>query len=338
MRRLGLFRRFSSASSSEPLRKPRIFRKLVFGTAFAGYGYYQYEHYSRNIELARRLDIPFYKVLLYKAVPFSAFSSLARWVEKQEISSIFLRKVLLGTYASVFGCNMDEATKPVEEFKSFGEFFARPLKEGVRTIQSVNGLVSSTDGKVLHCGTVQFDETGSVFPEQVKGSLYRLSDLIGQEAADKFAKDKTKNIYYCTVYLAPGDYHRFHSPANIKVESVAQFSGEVLSVAPVMMRLVPNLLCMNERKAVNGTWKHGRISIIPVGAANVGSVAINDNVKPAQKIATAAEIGRFELGSTVVYIFEAPSNVEWKVSPGSSVKLGEPLITIPCAKWSFKLW
>lgn len=290
------------------------------------------------MELASRLDIPFYKVLMYKAVPFSAFSSLAQWIEKQEISSPFWRKLLLGTYAKIFGCNMEEATKPIEEFKSFGEFFARPLKESVRTFKAVNGLVSSTDGKVLHCGRVQFDEAGSVFPEQVKGSLYRLSDLIGKEAADKFAKDKNKAIYYCTVYLAPGDYHRFHSPANIKVESVAQFSGEVLSVAPIMMRLVPNLLCMNERKAVNGTWKHGRISIIPVGAANVGSVVLNDNIKPAQKIPMAAEIGRFELGSTVVYIFEAPPNAQWNVSPGSSVKLGEPIITVPCSKWSSKLW
>jgi phosphatidylserine decarboxylase len=265
--------------------------------------------------------------MLYKIVPFSAFSGFAQWVEKQEIKSKFMRKVLLGSYVRVFGCNMDEATKLVENFSSFGEFFSRPLKKGVRSFDKVDGIISSTDGKVLHCGEAHFDDSGSVFPEQVKGSLYKLSDLIGPEAAKSFARKKDCSIFYCTVYLAPGDYHRFHCPTNMKIDSVETFSGEVLSVAPFMMKLVPNLLCMNERKAVNGTWRHGQISIIPVGAANVGSVVLDENIKPAAKIATGAEIGRFELGSTVVYIFEAPSSFSWKVSPGQSIRLGQTIFS-----------
>lgn len=272
---------------------------------------------------------------MYKAFPFSAFSSIAQWVEKQEIKSTFMRKILLGTYASVFNCNMDEATKPLEEFKSFGEFFARQIKPESRHFEKINGLVSGTDGKILHFGKVHFDEAGSVFPEQVKGSLYKLSELIGLDAAQSFAKSKNRTIYYCTVYLAPGDYHRFHSPAQIKVDSVVPFSGEVLSVAPIMMRLVPKLLCMNERKSVNGRWKYGRISFVPVGAANVGSVVINEDVKNDKKLKTGDEIGRFELGSTVVYIFEGPSNFQWNVSPGQSVKMGEPIISATKSFWNF---
>lgn len=246
-----------------------------------------------------------------------------------------MRRLLLGSYARVFGCNMSEASKPIEEFSSFGEFFARPLKSNARSFENIDGIVSSTDGKVLHCGQVHFDDSGSVFPEQVKGSLYKLSDLIGPEAAQSFARRKDRSIYYCTVYLAPGDYHRFHAPTAIKIDSVESFSGEVLSVAPLMMKLVPNLLCMNERKAVNGTWKHGKISLIPVGAANVGSIVLNDGIKASAKISTGDEIGRFELGSTVVYIFEAPSNFSWKVNPGESVKLGQPIFaaTFPKKRW-----
>jgi len=59
-----LGRRLFSSSSTEVTGKPklRIFRKLAFGTFCIGYGYYQWEHYSRNSELAKRLGIPFYKV------------------------------------------------------------------------------------------------------------------------------------------------------------------------------------------------------------------------------------------------------------------------------------
>lgn len=246
-----------------------------------------------------------------------------------------LRKSLFGAYARVFGCNMSEATKPLEEFSSFGEFFARPLKPGSRNFEEVDGLVSSTDGKVLHCGQVHFDDSGSAFPEQVKGSLYKLSDLIGTEAAMRFSNNSGRSVYYCTVYLAPGDYHRFHAPTKLEVESVASFSGEVLSVSPIMMKLVPNLLCMNERKAVNGTWRHGRISFVSVGAANVGSVVLNESVQPSAKLRTGDEIGRFELGSTVVYIFEAPSSFTWKVQPGDKIKLGQALFakSKPDNKW-----
>ncbi len=53
-------RKFSTA----PVQRKRYFGKLAAATGIAAYGYYQYEHYFRNIELARRLEIPFYKVSL----------------------------------------------------------------------------------------------------------------------------------------------------------------------------------------------------------------------------------------------------------------------------------
>ncbi len=58
-------RAFSSASTYEiPQKKKnlKLFRKIAFGTVIGSYGYYQWEHYSRNMELAKKLDIPFYKV------------------------------------------------------------------------------------------------------------------------------------------------------------------------------------------------------------------------------------------------------------------------------------
>lgn len=270
---------------------------------------------------------------MYKVFPFGPMSCLAGWIGNLKINSEALRRNLFGLYAKVYGCNLEEAAKPLEAYESFGEFFARPLKANARRFEKINGLVSACDGKLLHCGELSSFASESIYPEQVKGSLYPLKELIGEEAVKKITRKPGKSLYYCTIYLAPGDYHRFHAPASIKIDSVEAFSGELLSVAPWMMKFVPKLLCMNERVAINGRWKHGFISYVPVGASNVGSIVIDLKVKPSSFIDTGAEIGHFELGSTVVLVFEAPSGSSWKVSPGDSVKLGEPLLQVKSKPW-----
>jgi len=62
-----------------------------------------------------------------------------------------------------------------------------------------------------------------------------------------FASNPTKALYYCVVYLAPGDYHRFHSPVAWVVESRRHFAGELYSVSPYLQRRLPGLFTLNER-------------------------------------------------------------------------------------------
>lgn len=270
---------------------------------------------------------------MYKAFPFSAMSSFAGWIGNLKIESIQLRKFLFGAYSKVYGCNLEEAGKPLESFETFGEFFSRPLKSGARVIERVDGLVNACDGSLLHCGKIDSDLVDGIYPEQVKGSLYPLKELIGGEAVNKVVRKPGTSLFYCTVYLAPGDYHRFHAPARMRIDSLEAFSGEVLSVAPWMMNAVPKLLCMNEHVAINGRWKHGFMSYVPVGAANVGSIVINPEIQKSKVIVSGSEIGHFELGSTLVLIFEAPSGSTWQVEPGQRVKLGQPLLVVPSKSW-----
>lgn len=86
----------------------------------------------------------------------------------------------------------------------------------------------------------------------------------------------TKNaLYYVVIYLAPGDYHRFHSPVPWIVESRRHFAGELYSVSPYLQRNLPGLFTLNERIALLGRWRWGFFSLTPVGATNVGSIRIN---------------------------------------------------------------
>ena len=49
------------------------------------------------------------------------------------------------------------------------------------------------------------------------------------------------------------------------------------------------------------------------------------NVIFPKQLAKGEELGRFNLGSTVVLVFEAPIDFTFAVSPGQLVKLGEAL-------------
>ena len=90
------------------------------------------------------------------------------------------------------------------------------------------------------------------------------------------ASQKTPTaLYYCVVYLAPGDYHRFHSPVSWVVESRRHFAGELYSVSPYLQRTMPGLFTLNERVVLLGRWRWGFFSYTPVGATNVGSIVVN---------------------------------------------------------------
>lgn len=82
-------------------------------------------------------------------------------------------------------------------------------------------------------------------------------------------------LYYAVVYLAPGDYHRFHSPCSWVVSSRRHFAGELYSVSPYLQRILPGLFTLNERVVLLGRWRHGFQAFVAVGATNVGSIVIN---------------------------------------------------------------
>ncbi|CED83932.1 Phosphatidylserine decarboxylase [Phaffia rhodozyma] len=164
-------------------------------------------------------------------------------------------------------------------------------------------------------------------------------------------------LFFAVIYLAPGDYHRFHSPAAWVVERRRHFAGELFSVSPYIARRLSNLFVLNERVALLGRWRYGFFSMVPVGATNVGSIKINfdqalrtnerrprshpagtyieagyskaSSLLRGQPLNAGEEMGGFRLGSTVVLVFEAPKDFTFKVQEGQKVKVGEALGYVP---------
>ncbi|KAI0264967.1 phosphatidylserine decarboxylase-domain-containing protein [Gloeopeniophorella convolvens] len=166
-------------------------------------------------------------------------------------------------------------------------------------------------------------------------------------------------LFFAVIYLAPGDYHRFHSPTAWVVEKRRHFQGELFSVSPWVAKRAENLFVLNERVALLGRWRHGFFGMVPVGATNVGSIKINfdqalrTNVRGrppppgtyteavysaaspvlhGQPLRPAQEMGGFCLGSTIVLVFEAPPAFAFDVRAGEKVRVGQALGDVPKEK------
>ncbi|KAK7087178.1 phosphatidylserine decarboxylase proenzyme, mitochondrial-like isoform X3 [Littorina saxatilis] len=300
-------------------------------------------------------------VTLYRKMPLKAISRL--WGRFNQIElPIFLRKPLLGLYIWMFGCNLDEAEiEDLRHYKNLGEFFRRELKSHVRPIDDDHVLTSPADGKILYYGKV---ENGIL--EQVKGVTYSLRGFLGPqtwhgaqandinhmsdyEYQQQLELNPDNDLFHCIIYLAPGDYHRFHSPTHWNVVHRRHFPGELLSVNPGVARWIQGLFNFNERAVYTGKWEHGFFSMCAVGATNVGSIKIycdedletnthhkhQDGVYFDKTFSSAVDVpkgsmfGEFNLGSTLVLIFEAPKGFDFKIHEGKKIKYGEPLGTSP---------
>ncbi|EJD04533.1 phosphatidylserine decarboxylase [Fomitiporia mediterranea MF3/22] len=165
-------------------------------------------------------------------------------------------------------------------------------------------------------------------------------------------RNPQNRLYFTVIYLAPGDYHRFHSPAAWVVEQRRHFVGELFSVSPYIARRLPNLFVLNERVALLGRWAHGFFSMTPVGATNVGSILLNfdrelrtnvrgrrpppgtfmeavysnaSKILRGKPLRPGEEMGGFCLGSTIVLVFEAPKDFVFDLHAGQKVKVGQRL-------------
>ncbi|KAI9175918.1 phosphatidylserine decarboxylase 1 [Blastocladiella emersonii ATCC 22665] len=288
----------------------------------------------------------------------------------------WLRSPFYSAYSWVFDCQLHEMVNPdLTSYRNLGAFFYRAIDLAAhRPVDPAAPLIMPADGTLLHWGKVdlthadadcQFAKHSIV--HGIKGVGYNLHTFLGGRAPSE--RDATvdpmlasadahpaTDLYYAVIYLAPGDYHRFHSPAQWTVRERRHIHGELLSVSPRLLAQLPTLFALNERVALLGEWTHGMFAMVPVGATNVGSVRINfdpelatnhpawavDNGYGVERIEYNAgkgvhlgkmdEIGGFMLGSTVVLVFEAPRNgFKWAIdAPQGPVKVrvGQTLATI----------
>ncbi|KYO31668.1 phosphatidylserine decarboxylase proenzyme isoform B [Alligator mississippiensis] len=303
---------------------------------------------------------PMSRVALYKSVPTRLLSRAWGRLNQVELPT-WLRKPVYSLYIWTFGVNMKEAAvEDLHHYRNLSEFFRRKLKPQARPVCCLHSVISPSDGKILNFGQVKNCEV-----EQVKGVTYSLESFLGPQISPEdlqFSQTSSCNsfqnqlvtkegneLYHCVIYLAPGDYHCFHSPTDWRVSHRRHFPGSLMSVNPGVARWIKELFCHNERVVLTGDWKHGFFSLTAVGATNVGSIRIyfdqdlhtnspryskgsyNDfsfitnNNKEGIPMRKGEHLGEFNLGSTIVLIFEAPKDFKFHLKPGQKIRFGEAL-------------
>jgi phosphatidylserine decarboxylase len=234
-------------------------------------------------------------------------------------------------FLKLYRVAMDEAveTNPYR-YGSFNEFFTRALKDGARPIaRDECAIVSPADGCISEAGNIDGDRL-----LQAKGREFRLAELL---AAQPWAS-RFEGGSFATIYLAPFNYHRVHMPLRGELKDTVYVPGRLFSVNSATAQHVPQLFARNERILTLFDTAYGQMALVMVGALNVGSMATvwaGDITPAARRVITqlpadpitlekGAELGRFNMGSTVILLFE-PNRVHWHphLCAGREVRLGQ---------------
>jgi phosphatidylserine decarboxylase len=241
---------------------------------------------------------------------------------------------VMSAFASHYRIDLSEYGD-LSGFRTFGQFFARPLRPGLRPVAPGDDVVvSPVDALVSEAGVARGGRL-----VQAKGIDYTASALVGDERLGA----RLEGGRYATLYLSPRDYHRIHFPLSGRILGWRYVPGKLWPVNPASVRNVPGLFTVNERLVTLLDSPLGLVAIVAVGATVVGRVRASfDPVVPvtnrsgavAQAMDYASpipvekgqELGAFEMGSTVILLFE-PGRVDFapSLAAGARVRVGEAI-------------
>ena len=236
-------------------------------------------------------------------------------------------------FVKAFKVDMQEALEPdPTAYKTFNAFFTRSLKPELRPLANdPKALASPVDGRVSQLEQIQ---QGRII--QAKGMDYSVLELLGGDAerARPFLQGQ-----FMTIYLSPRDYHRIHMPLNGYLLEQVYIPGRLFSVAGHTVRTVPRLFARNERVVAVFETEFGKMALVLVGAINVAAIetvwaglitpparsAIRVDHYAEVSLAKGAEMGRFNMGSTVIVLLEKNA-WDWRqLQADQVVRMGEKL-------------
>lgn len=239
----------------------------------------------------------------------------------------FLARLIIDFFVGTYDISMDEYVGDTGDYDSLSSIFIRKLDPEKRPLLKENkALLSPSDGVVSSIELIDSDKV-----IQAKGIGYKLSEFLNLKP------DLDKKWYITTIYLSPRDYHRYHFPLGGDVKGYCHMRGHIYPVNNLGLKNIKKLFVKNERIVLKLIHKKRQIYIAAVGATFVGSIKMEfiEKYKRDNKwkdISFTAsqmdEMGRFELGSTI--IMATPEELGSPVNglTGKHVKTGEKLFDL----------
>lgn len=250
-----------------------------------------------------------------------------------------VKDLAIRTFLAHYPINLAEAEHPdPHAYESFNAFFTRALRPGARTVDPApEAIVSPVDGAVMQSGRIDRDTL-----LQAKGLQYSAAALLGD---DERLASEFEGGDFATIYLAPYDYHRIHMPFAGTLRLARFVPGDLFSVNAVTAASVPGLFARNERIACVFDTTAGPLAVVLVGALFVGSMGLSwagdIMARPGRRmfdidsggrqvvLGKAAELGRFNMGSTVILLFPRGfARPGEGLTPGTSVRMGQRIAVL----------
>ncbi len=245
-----------------------------------------------------------------------------------------LARLTIMIFARAYKIDVSQATKPLNHYRSIGDFFIRDLKPELRPIEGP--IVSPVDARVRNAQRTPPD---GVLP-QVKEKTYTLQALLGDsQLAEEFSKG-----YFWNFYLSPSDAHHIYAPVSGQIVQTIHIPGKLWPVNDWALESVEELFAVNERVVSIIDSEYGKFAVVMVGATNVGRISlsyhplitnqypwIKKNLssivhdKPTQ-IGCGQKLGTFNMGSSVVVLSERTFEDIRGLSEGASVCYGQTLV------------
>jgi len=206
--------------------------------------------------------------------------------------------------------------EPLDTYPSIQRLFTRQLKKPRIFSLDTNTLISPTDSTIAQYGTLNKD-----LILQIKGLSYDLYSFLTATANIDQVK-RIEDGSFINFYLSPRNYHRFHAPTDFEITKTIHVPGTLYPVKQKSLEAQENLFIKNERVILECHLKNNVcFYFVAIGAFNVGRITINKetnlrtntfdrknlsayNYSVPIQIKKGEEIGFFEMGSSVVLLFE----------------------------------
>lgn len=306
---------------------PNLFA-LIFLSSFVSTETKKYfRQYPHRHDLAVRIYI-----WLLTILPKNTLSKIFGFLARLQLPSFIMIPILVA-FSRLYKINVDEAELELKDYRSLNNFFTRALKNTARVIaKDAQVVVSPVDGTILHFGNIQ---KGQIL--QSKGISCTIEEILG----NKKYLEKFQGGCYVTIYLSPKDYHRIHSPASGKILGYYYQPGKLFPVNTIAVNTIEKLFSRNERLISFLDTGKGLIALVKIGATTVGKIKVTydeklstnkwirlprqhsyEEPKPIEK---GQELGRFEMGSTVILLFERNTVELLDLEEKQKVRYGEPI-------------